>query len=622
MEKRDGGVRFTFDFEDKKLMFGFAIEYKLTEQGFEATIPDSSIYEKGRSKITSLELLPFFGAENKQQKGAVFIQDGSGALIHFKEVHPQYFDGYSEYVYGGDHAFKNKVNSEVFEIFVRQPNMKEFAALPVYGLYRENQGFLAIITNGDYDAKVNATLPGTRGIDMYRASAEFVYRNDDIIFIGKSGEIPLFQGNRIKGDRKIRYVLLTGDKANYVGMAHAYRDYLQKDKGVKPVVQQQVPLHLRLFGGVRRDELIGTTYIDMTTFEEAKRIIDSYLSKGVKALELTIDGWTSAGVFGNQPSHFPVENKLGGKKALMELAAYAKKRGIGLYLDANYVSPHESSNALKPSKDAIRGIDREVRRIPNYYVSTRFSNWNEVFYMLKPNRVYEKHIQDEVKQFADLGIAGVNLQHLGDTLYSDQDPKSLTDRSTTAAIWTQTLNLFREKVGKTAVDYGFAYTLANVDRIDNIPVDSSHFTYEDTVVPFYQIAIHGLIPYTLSPSNLRDDPHTEFLRGLEFGALPSYELTYESTTKLTRTLMESLFNGQYTDWLEESIREYQAAVQLLEPVKNMAIISHEQLGREVFRTTYEDGTYVIVNYGETAELVAKHTLPAKDYVIVQGGDVK
>jgi hypothetical protein len=275
MEKRDGGVRFTFDFEDEKLKFGFAIEYKLTEQGFEATIPDSSIYEKGRSKITSLELLPFFGAENKQQKGAVFVPDGSGALIHFKEVHPQYFDGYSEYVYGGDHAFKNKVNSEVHEIFVRQPSVKEFAALPVYGLYRENQGFLAIITKGDYDAKVNATLPGTRGIDMYRASAEFVYRNDDIIFIGNSGEIPLFQGNRIKGDRTIRYVLLTGDKANYVGMANAYRDYLQKDKGVKQVVQQQVPLQLRLFGGVRRDELIGTTYIDMTTFDEAKTIIDT-----------------------------------------------------------------------------------------------------------------------------------------------------------------------------------------------------------------------------------------------------------------------------------------------------------------------------------------------------------
>jgi hypothetical protein len=87
-------------------------------------------------------------------------------------------------------------------------------------------------------------------------------------------------------------------------------------------------------------------------------------------------------------------------------------------------------------------------------------------------------------------------------------------------------------------------------------------------------------------------------------------------------MMDGLFNGQYTDWLDESIREYKAAVKLLEPVKNMAIISHEQLGKEVFRTTYEDGTYVIVNYGDTAELVAKHTLPAKDYVIVQGGAAK
>ncbi|WP_028562049.1 DUF5696 domain-containing protein [Paenibacillus pinihumi] len=621
MEKFDQGVRFTFDFDNEALNFGFAVEYRLTEQGFEATIPDSSIYENGRSKITTLELLPFFGAQGKQDQGAVFIPDGSGALIRFKEVHPQYFDGYSEFVYGGDHAFKKRVNQDFNDLFMRKPNVKQDAALPVYGIYRDNnQGFLAIITQGDYDVRVNATLPGMRGIDMYRSSAEFIYRNDDIIFIGKSGEIPLFQGQRVTGDRTVRYVLLTDDKANYIGMAHAYRDYLIKDRQVQPVKQEQVPLQVRLFGGVRRDEIVGTTYVDMTTFSQAQAVIDAFLEKGVKSLELTIEGWSNDGVYGNQPGHFPVEGKLGGKKELTGLASYAKERGIDLYLKANYVKPYEDSSKLKTSRDAIRGIDREVRKVPHYYISTRFSDWDHVFYLLKPERVYDKYVSHEAGQYADLGVAGVHLQYMGDMLYSDHDPKSLADRSVTADIWKKSLEDMRSKVGKTAVDYGYAYTLGLVDRIDDIPVYASDYTFEDGAVPFYQIAIHGLVPYTVSPSNLRDDPQLEFLRALEYGALPSYELTYQPTTKLARSMMEHLYSAQYSSWVDQAVTEYETFAKLKTHVKDMAIVNHEQLAEHVFRTTYEDGSYVIVNYGDTSELVGKHTLAAKDYVIALEGE--
>ncbi|MBJ6363952.1 DUF5696 domain-containing protein [Paenibacillus sp. GCM10012307] len=621
MEKIDQGVRFAFDFDNEALNFGFAVEYRLTDQGFEATIPDSSIYENGRSKITTLELLPFFGAQGKQEQGAVFVPDGSGALIRFKEAHPQYFDGYSEFVYGGDHAFKKRVNQDFNDFYMRKPNVKQDAALPVYGIYRDgSQGFLAIITQGDYDARVNATLPGMRGIDMYRASAEFMYRNDDIIFIGKSGEIPLFQGQRVTGDRTVRYVLLTDDKADYIGMAHAYRDYLIKDRQVQPVKQDQVPLQVRLFGGVRRDEIVGNTYVDMTTFNQAKAIIDAFLEKGVKSLELTIDGWSKDGVYGNQPGHFPIEGKLGGKKELTSLASYAKEHGIDLYLKANYVKPYEDSSKLKTSRDAIRGIDREVRKVPHYYISTRFSDWDHVFYLLKPERVYDKYVSRESGQYAELGIAGVHLQYMGDTLYSDHDPKSLTDRSVTAGVWKKSLGDMRSKVGKTAVDYGYAYTLGLVDRIDNIPVYASDFTFEDGAVPFYQIAIHGLVPYTVSPSNLRDDPQLEFLRALEYGALPSYELTYEPTTKLARSMVERLYSAEYSTWVDQAVNEYETFAKLKAHVKDMKIVNHEQLAEHVFRTTYQDGSYVIVNYGDTSELIGKHTLAARDYAIVLEGE--
>jgi hypothetical protein len=613
----ENGVRVEFDITAIKL--SFAIEYRLLDNAIEATVPFDSIQEKGSVRLTSLELLPFFGAATGQDDGAVFMPDGSGALMRFKENHPVYFDIYSQYVYGGDHAFVKKVNEQVKKYIRKGPSIKEFAALPVFGIYKNGQGIMGIITEGDYDTLINATPSGLRNIQLYRTSAEYVYRNDDIIFIGNSGEIPLFQGNIIKGDRTTRYVLLQGDKANYVGMAHAYRDYLINEKKLQPIMQKDIPFQLRLFGGVLRDEIIGSTFIDMTSFEQARKIIDEFIAKGITSIEITYDGWSDDGIFGNQPSHFPVEGKLGGKNELKKLAAYAKEKGISLYLKANYVRPFEDSDPVWAYKDAIRGINRDVMPIYNYWVSDRFNNFRQLFYLLKPARVFDKYIVKEADKFADLGIGGVHLKHMGDTLYSDQDPKTLTSREFTADIWVKTLKLMKEKVGKTAVDYGFAYTLQHIDRIDDIPMDSSHFTYQDTAVPFYQIAVHGIIPYTAKPSNLRDDPKLEFLRMLEYGAMPTYELTYESTSKLQRTMMDRLFSSKYSYWLEPSIEEYKQVIDIYNKVADQAIVNHEQLDKRLYRTTYANGLQVIVNYDSKVARVGDSLVQAYDYTVVEGG---
>ena len=57
--------------------------------------------------------------------------------------------------------------------------------------------------------------------------------------------------------------------------------------------------------------------------------------------------------------------------------------------------------------------------------------------------------------------------------------------------------------------------LGHVNRIDNAPLDSSHFIFLDETIPFYQIVMHGLIPYTARAANLRDDSAAEMLRMLD-----------------------------------------------------------------------------------------------------------
>ena len=613
------GETIVASYELPLLRFEFDLAYRLTDDGLTVTIPYDSIRDGVEKKLVSIEVMPFFEAGAGTENGAIVIPDGSGAIIPFRETHPPYFEIYSEFIYGGDHAFRKNVYQKVTdnerELLSYGP--RELAALPIYGIYKDGKAFLAVVEDGEEDAKINATPSGLRNIQLYRASAEFIYRNDDVVFLGSSGEIPLTSGEMIPGDRTVRYVLLQDDAADYVGMASAYRDYLIEEKGVQPVPDQTPKYQLRLFGGVLQDEIVGRTFIAMTTFEQASRIIDDLWERGIRSMELTLEGWNDGGQYGNQPAHLPADRRLGGTKGLRELTEYAKSKGVDVYLKTNYVKPFRKSDALKESTDAIRGLNKELLKVFKPYVTTRQAS-NELYYLLKAGPVYERYVSSEVSAFAELGASGVQLGLMGSMLYSDPGSKTKTTRRHTLDAWTRSMDSAREAAGKAAVDYGFGYALGRVDRIDDIPIDSSHFLFEGRSIPFYQIAVHGLIPYTAKPSNLRDDPRTEFLRALEYGATPSFLLTHEDPVKLKRTMADDIFSSKFSEWADASVQEFRAAAELLSKVAGEPISDHEMLQPGVFRTTYGNGVSVTVNYNESQATADGTTVPGFGYA-VEGG---
>ncbi len=617
----DGGKAIRADFEMSNLQINFAIEYRLGEDGLEVSVPYDSIQDGVDKKLVSIEIMPFFEAATELEEGALVIPDGSGSIIKFNEGHPQYFYPYSEYVYGGDHAYRKHVYQKLRQ---NEPETlsygpRENVALPIYGLYKTNKAFLAVINNGDEDAKINATPSGIRNIQLYRTSSEFIYRNDDNVFLGSSGEIPMTLSKMISGDRSVRYVLLQGEDANYTGMATAYRNYLIADKGVVPVQDQDVKYQLRLFGGVLQDEIIGTTFVSMTTFEQAKSIIDQLIDKGVQSIELTMEGWSDEGEFGDQPDHFPASRKLGGTKGLQELSEYAESLGIELYVSTNYVKPYKKSDGIRKSKDVIRGLNKEILKAYKPYVTTRQAS-KELYYYMKPATVFERYISKEANKFSELGLGGVQLNYMGNTLYSDPGSKHPTNRIDTLQTWVDSMELMRNKVGKASVEYGFAYAFGHVDRITDVPLGSSQYFFSDESIPFLQIALHGLIPYTAAPSNLRDDPRIEFLRALEYGALPSFELTYEDPVRLKRTMVDDLFSTKAADWLDRSVIEFTQASEVLSQVSYEPITKHEMLQSAVYSTTYANGIQVIVNYNEIAVTVADLVIQPYGYEVKGGTD--
>jgi hypothetical protein len=615
------GIR--IDYALTSIGLHFTMEYRLAADGLEVKVPFESIREANGCRLVSLEPLPYFDAANAAEDGYLFVPDGSGAIIRFKEKHLEYFDRYYQSIYGGDYAFNTKTKETVLknskeDVF---SSPRENIAMPVFGVKRGKQGFTGIVTAGDHDAKVIASPSGYQNIGLYRSSVEFTYRNDDVIFIGDSGEIPMYQGKMIGGDRAVRYVPLQGESNDYVGMAQAYRGYLTQERGVKPVTQERAAMQLQLIGGVVRDEIIGSTYIPMTTFAQAKEIVESFAAKGVDAIELTMEGWSDGGAYGKQPKHFPAAGKLGGSASLEQLAQYAKSKGIRLYLDANYVKPYANSGEFKESKDVIRNLNREpmVVRQPN--LATLQQQKGMRHYLLKPLTALSK-LDAELNRYTGIGINGLRMDNMGDLLYSDQDVSDPYSRRQTSESWTSALDAVRKQVGGTAVQYGFAYTLGHTDRIDNAPLDSSHFIFEDETVPFYQAVVRGLVPYTGNPGNLSDDGRNAFLRSIEYGAMPSYRLSYANSSELARTPLDHVVSSDYRDWLVPAAEEYRKAADALGQVANQPIVAHERIDQGLYRTKYGNGTDIYVNYGSGARQIGGVNIEEGGFAVRKGGTGK
>jgi len=57
---------------------------------------------------------------------------------------------------------------------------------------------------------------------------------------------------------------------------------------------------------------------------------------------------------------------------------------------------------------------------------------------------------------------------------------------------------------------------------------------------------------------------------------------------------------------------------MLAPLANQFIVAHARLAEGVYETVYEDGTRVVVNYNESPTVLESATVPALDFVVVQG----
>ncbi|MBQ2945912.1 MAG: hypothetical protein IJD95_05045 [Clostridia bacterium] len=616
---KNGKLVYSMDFTDAKISFD--IELGLTDGTFYAKVLNDTIKEYGEGetakKVIDIELLPFFGAVNSVRNGYSVVPDGSGMMINFAEnVNSIYAKEYAFSVGGSDILDMDK--------YLKNQNLLEDTNLPVFGMANLDKkvAFVAYSATADAEASV-ITSPAGYAVDLYRSSLRFRYRYvtdilaTNITAVGNS--IDRTQQNlnikRIAGkkytvdkacaqDHEVRYSFLSGDAANYSGMANAYRDYLVKTGNLVDNIANtdDLPIMIDYFMATWESQILFTKIVKMTSFADAKEITEELYNNGVTNIYANFVGYVKGG-YGKNPRIWPIEGAVGGAGGAKSFAAFADAKNIKTFLSVEPIMASLENGGFSTKNEIV-----------NFGNSVAVSDKKGDKYFLNAPAVVKK-LNAFAKNIDSIGFSGVALETMGNLLLQNYKGSTLTEtRTDTMNRWDGILKTMAEKTDMLAVEGSSLYTLKYSNHIIEMPSKSSeyHITYKS--IPFVQLIIHGYVTYTDEPINLFYDQDVQRLKLVEYGCIPYYKITKEPTENLKLSNYTDLFSSEYAQWKDDIIAFYALCNEKLADVWDQPMVYHENNGTTAI-VRYANGKTLVINYTDAALEIEGVTVGAYDFEV-------
>ncbi len=583
------------------------VSYILREDSLEVRVHVSRLEETENFVITSLRVLPNFGAGGVRTDGWMLIPDGSGAIASFNNGRYT-AGGYDEPVYGPEYA----ETEEQGNTSVKQP-----IRLPVFGIGQGEDALFGIITEGESAAHLRAEFSGD-SFGYNTLSSTLNLRTVSTIGLNSQRATRISDRDYGLSDYTVRYYCLSGEDAGYVGMAKTYRNYLIAEQGLSKTAQQPA-LNLECYGAIDvQANFLGIPYKKLkalTTFAQAGAMAEELTQLGAGTLALRYEGWTEGGVMNRKlPQSAKPLSVLGGSKQFTALAEKLAGMGAQLYPDTDLLRFRKAGNGVRRGRDSIKNPFGEVVEQYDYMLSVyapKLAGNN--YYLLRANAV-ETAAEKFLRNYQKLGVSGVCFGTAGDLFYADTKRGGGLSRTALADAYTALWDGAKEYA--TAAAGGNAQTAVRVDKIFAAPLSSSGHTVFDRDVPFYSIVFHGYTALTTTPLNQVADSRRLFLNAVETGSELLYGAIAEDAAQLVDTAYSELYSTTFALWKEQAVAYDQEYRPLLEAVAGQAIVDHTQLGEHLYKTTYENHVTVYVNYADTAQQADGITIGGMDFEAV------
>lgn len=566
-EIADNGVTITYSFRrsldgKNKLDISIPVSYALTDGMLTVRVDCDKIYCGGKTVITSISLLEFFGADIDAEKGDyILLPEGCGAIVDLSEK----TDSFEEVrlpVYGADPAVSDEKSYDV----------------PVGAFGRKNGdgAFVCLVSEGEALCEITARKALEKG-GYNRVGAFFnitpAVVKDKYIYISEK---------TYGGSVQLCYRFLNGDNADYIGMASAVRELLIRQGKLREngkAENNDYPFNLSL---VMSEEVIDenakTQINTLTSYAQAHELIASLKAKGFGNMNIRLKGVYGKGdikVFG-------IKDKSAEKTRMLSLGDDGSVR---FFADSSLIIMGDIyGRSLAGEKLHYAGTDKINDSLSSYINEIRKQN------------IYGVCITDAgVSLCSDFSKGRLSLRENVKNSLCD----ILSSVSASKAVMTSKGNIYSIKYSSGVIDLPDEASLAERSCI--------------SAVPFIQAILHGITDYSHSASNMADDSTAAMLRAVEYGALPHYEWhctpSYENGDEDKHYYMNGVSQAQaFYDKMKSDFAG----------LRDRRITAHKKIKEDVYLTRFGEDCSVYVNYSDNAVSVAGITVGAKSYAAVNG----
>jgi hypothetical protein len=596
-------------------IFNISIIYELDGPDFKVTVPLEEIEYRYDYPVLSIAVLPYFGAGGTEDDGYMLVPDASGAIINFNNG-KQNQQPYVNSVYGHDYALKRTA--------VVSDNAAPF---PVFGINNNDGAFICVVEEGAENTMFEADVSG-RVNSFNSANSRYTVRKWDDVDISKANVYAkAIDRQPLSGVFSQRYIFTEG--TDYTSLALAYRDYLTaKYPSLTRSEESGLPTVLGLIGAIDRGtNIMGFPVIRpyaLTTYEEAAGIISDYKNAGVDNLRVNYAGWFNGGVVHDTPANINLISGLGNKKSFSGLIAAAGDAGAELFMEADftYINNLSLFNGYSVNRDSAKRLSRELVELYPYsfvwFGEMDIGSYSDryEYYLATPDYT-AKAIDSYYEDLTALGGKNVTFNSIGRAVNSDLNVKKPVQSREAAARHQIKLQELKDRGAELMVHNGFVYTVPYVDFIVDMELESKNFNIIDESIPFYQIALHGLVPYTGAPLNLAANYDKSVLKAVETGAGLQFLFMSAAGEELQDSNYTRYFGSDIARWGNRPAELYNRLNEQLGHTVNLFITGHQKLAEQVYLTEYEDGTRVVVNYSPEPFTYEGVTADGLDFAVLK-----
>lgn len=581
-QQPDGAIaQLSFD----EVGIGFTLQLTLTPEGVRVEVPLESIREDDpRFRLSRLELYPFLGATRGDSvPGYIFFPDGVGSIVPLGETPASTL--FSARYCGADWGISAVAPDP-------QRTLPHPLSAPVFGIvHQEQHALLAIIDSGTPYAELQLHPAGAI-TNFNFAHLSFIYAESYLQPINRAGDrVTAVQRQRNPVEVAVEYRFLTGEQASYLGMAHSYRSYLIA-RGLLPAqpMSGDIGLRLSVVAAEQTPQLWWRRTIPITTAQQLAAMLEALELPNV---QLIYHGWQPGGLSSPPPRRLALARPLGSLAELGTLAARLAEQGGRLWLALlPHAAPPNASRrelATTISGTVLEGKHRYLRLAA---VSGR----------------YQALAADIARQLPQAGVA---LSDLNTALYSEFEAGELRTSRALAA------DSYRQLLLATPVAVSLNQPnpcLAIGELFWELALDHSGYRFARRAVPFWPAVLAGRLPYYGPPLNLAADLREALLKHAEYGAYPSFWLSYDAA-RLLNTPSRQFYGTAYPRWQTRIQESYRWLNRLLGPLAGAEMIAREQLADGIIAVHYTGDRTIVVNYTGTPYQLEELVVPARDAVL-------